>query len=115
VSTSFEGTTRKAPTRQLRPHVASEILDAVRRRLHASAYPPLSHIECQSHEGVITLRGRVPSFFLKQMAQELAGNTPGAESVTNHIDVVPGMRWDRWPATQAVTAGTFDRAHDPRR
>jgi osmotically-inducible protein OsmY len=44
-------------------------------------------IECYDHEGVVTLRGRVPSYYLKQVAQELVGRVPGVEVVSNHLEV----------------------------
>jgi hypothetical protein len=38
---------------------------------------------------VVILYGRVPSFYLKQMAQELAGGLPGVERLANRIEVDP--------------------------
>jgi len=40
-------------------------------RLRNSGYQELRLVSCDFHEGVLTLRGQVSSFFLKQVAQEL--------------------------------------------
>lgn len=41
------------------------------------------------HEGVtLTLRGRLPSFYLKQLVQEAVRHVPGVQRVRNMIDVV---------------------------
>ncbi|NQU36130.1 MAG: BON domain-containing protein [Actinobacteria bacterium] len=37
---------------------------------------------------VLTLRGQVLSFYLKQVAQELIRRLDGAEEVNNHLEVV---------------------------
>ena len=59
----------------------------VRARLQQSAYHAIRSITCELHEGVVTLRGRVPSYHLKQMAQELVRSTPGVIEINNRIAV----------------------------
>jgi hypothetical protein len=39
--------------------------------LRRSSYHAVHHLVCDCDGGVITLRGRVPSFFLKQVAQNV--------------------------------------------
>ena len=42
-----------------------------------------------AHEGMtLTLRGRLPSFYLKQLVQEAVRHVPGVQRVRNMIDVV---------------------------
>jgi osmotically-inducible protein OsmY len=56
-------------------------------RLHNSGYHELCLVSCDFHEGVLTLRGQVPSFYLKQVAQELIRRLNGAEEVNNRLEV----------------------------
>ena len=45
-------------------------------------------ITCDYAEGVLILRGRVPSFYLKQVLQSLVSDTPGVHRIDNRVDVV---------------------------
>jgi hypothetical protein len=56
-------------------------------RLHESSYPELRRVRCDFHEGVLTLRGKVSSFYVTQLAQALATRIPGVEEVVNRIEV----------------------------
>jgi hypothetical protein len=40
------------------------------------------------NEGILTLRGRVPTFYLKQVVQTLLRNIDGVTCVDNQVDVV---------------------------
>jgi osmotically-inducible protein OsmY len=55
--------------------------------LRASGYPDLFGLSCECHDGVITLAGRVGSYFLKQIAQTAAGRVPGVMRVDNQVHV----------------------------
>jgi osmotically-inducible protein OsmY len=57
-------------------------------RLRNSGYHELYLVSCDFHEGVLTLRGRVSSFYLKQVAQELIRRLDGVGEVNNHLVVV---------------------------
>ena len=67
-----------------RPVVQAE----AQSRLRKSGYHELRFVSCEFHEGVLTLRGQVPSFYLKQVAQELIRGLDGAEEVNNRLEVV---------------------------
>lgn len=54
---------------------------------HKSGYGPLSRLECSVVEGVVNLRGVVPSFFLKQMAQALVMRLQHVKHIRNHVSV----------------------------
>jgi len=56
-------------------------------RLRKSGYHELHLISCEFHEGVLTLRGRVSSFHLKQVAQELIRKLDDAEELNNRLEV----------------------------
>ena len=56
-------------------------------RLHKSGYHELHLVSCEFHEGVLTLRGSVSSYHLKQLAQELIRQVDDAEEVNNRLEV----------------------------
>ncbi len=56
-------------------------------RLRQSSHSELRHVRCEFHEGALVLRGRVSSFYLKQLAQTLAAAVPGVQEIVNRIDV----------------------------
>ena len=64
------------------------ILQMAAGLLRRSPYLPLRGIRCELTDGILTLRGRVPTCFLKQLAQTLAMTVPGIEHVANRIDVL---------------------------
>ena len=57
-------------------------------RLRQSGYHQLQLISCEFHEGVLTLRGRVSTFYLKQVAQTLINQLDGVGEVNNRLEVV---------------------------
>lgn len=57
-------------------------------RLDNSGYHELRLVSCSFQKGVLTLRGHVSSFYLKQVAQELMRQVEGAEEVNNQLEVV---------------------------
>jgi osmotically-inducible protein OsmY len=56
-------------------------------RLRQSTYPELHLLSCDFHEGVLTLRGRVPSYYLKQVAQTLILQVNGVDEINNRLEV----------------------------
>jgi len=59
-------------------------------RLRANAYLALKNISCEFHEGVLTLRGCLPSYYLKQVAQAAVVGVEGVFRIDNRIEVVSG-------------------------
>jgi len=59
-----------------------------RRRLHASRYVALRKVKCECRNNVITLSGRLPSFYLKQLAQTEVLAVPFVAALVNDIDVL---------------------------
>jgi hypothetical protein len=74
---------------------SAEIVRNANSRLHNSTYTELRGIECSFHEGVLSLRGIVHSFFLKQLAQVMVADIRGVAVVSNHLEVrsrgIPGL------------------------
>jgi hypothetical protein len=59
----------------------------VEERLRRSPYLALRDVSCLARDGVIYLHGCLPSYHLKQIAQELAAGAAGAGCVVNRIEV----------------------------
>jgi osmotically-inducible protein OsmY len=60
------------------------------RGLRSSRYSALQHVSCDCRGGVLVLRGCLPTYYLKQVAQEVVAHLEGVEGVENQILVVPG-------------------------
>jgi osmotically-inducible protein OsmY len=73
------------PLVQEREIIAARVESCMRR----SGYYELRGVSCGFHEGVLILRGRVPSFHLKQVAQSLVFHLDGVQEVSNRLEVVP--------------------------
>jgi osmotically-inducible protein OsmY len=63
------------------------LVERVQRALRATGYAPLRGIEVVVHARLVILAGRVPSYYLKQVAQETALAVPGTHQVRNDLDV----------------------------
>lgn len=57
-------------------------------RLRRSPYGELRHVACRFHEGILCLRGRVSSYYLKQIAQTLVLELDNVEAVNNQLEVI---------------------------
>jgi osmotically-inducible protein OsmY len=55
--------------------------------LDGSNYLALRRLRCEFHDGHLVLRGRVPTFYLKQMAQTLVRQLPQVQQIENRLDV----------------------------
>jgi osmotically-inducible protein OsmY len=75
--------------RQDSPHRATDLATAVARALRASGLHPLQEAEVVTHGGTVILRGWVPSYHLKQLAQAHALAVPGVREVRNELTVLP--------------------------
>jgi hypothetical protein len=58
-------------------------------RLGRNPYLALKGVACDCRGGVLVLRGCLPSYYLKQIAQEVVARLEGVGAVDNQIQVVP--------------------------
>lgn len=68
--------------------LATRVAHQAKERLGSTSYHFLRFVDCCYQNGVLTLRGRVPSFYLKQMAQSVLANLEGVDRIDNRVDVV---------------------------
>jgi hypothetical protein len=58
------------------------------RRLRRSGYLALRDVSCEALAEGVRLRGRLPSYFLKQVAQAVVAEVEDARRIVNLIEVV---------------------------
>jgi len=72
------------PVREL---LEQSVLAEARGRLQKSTYLSLRRISCEYLHGLLTIRGEVPTYYLKQLAQTLLGTLDGVAEVNNLLRV----------------------------
>lgn len=65
----------------------NSLSERVRRRLTQSPYHAVRRVNVEERHGVLTLSGRLPNFYQKQMAQTAAAKVEGVIGIVNRIDV----------------------------
>ncbi|MDX2035860.1 MAG: BON domain-containing protein [Isosphaeraceae bacterium] len=65
----------------------SEIAERARVRLRSSPYLSVRSVACVADEAGVRLTGRLPSYYLKQIAQEAAFSVAGETPVFNEVVV----------------------------
>lgn len=56
--------------------------------LHQSQHLALRRVRCERAGDVLVLHGRLPSYFLKQMAQSTVAQAEGVQRIVNEIEVI---------------------------
>jgi hyperosmotically inducible protein len=64
----------------------------VKTALSLNKRVPVSSINVDSENGVVTLRGEVPTDDSRNAAQQIAQDTPGVQQVNNHLYVTSPVR-----------------------
>jgi len=84
-------TTKKSAASHVVSCRVSAVADNVRQlaeaTLRASGHHFLKGVACEFHEGVLVLRGRVPSYYLKQVAQTVVRQIDGVIQIDNRLEV----------------------------
>ena len=81
-----------APAEAAAPTLAPQasMKELAGRCLRSSRYSALKHVSCDYQGGVLVLRGCLPTYYLKQIAQEVvAHQVQGVGRLDNQIQVVP--------------------------
>jgi osmotically-inducible protein OsmY len=88
--------TTASPAQDCQTIVCNARTSAIHRtaeeRLRRSGYLALRDVACMARDDVVYLHGRLPSYFLKQLAQEIAAGVEGVRRVVNRIDVLRPAR-----------------------
>lgn len=65
-----------------------EILNDVHDAFRDSGFEQLKRIRAWCDHGRLTLQGRISTYYLKQVAQEIARKVPDIRDIDNDLDVV---------------------------
>jgi osmotically-inducible protein OsmY len=81
------------------PCACQALADRVRKALVVHPHLRRTLVDCEAAQGCVTLKGRVDSFFQKQMAQEALRHLEGVAKIDNQLEVA-------WPEPEeACCAG----------
>ncbi len=76
-------------SRERRPE---EVIRMAVECLNRTGYPLLGTVSCRMKRGVLVLRGRLPSYYHKQLAQEAVMRLDGVRQLINRIEVTSSPR-----------------------
>jgi hypothetical protein len=76
------------PQRPMENSAADQTTELAERRLRRNAYLAVRDISCEFHGGVLTLRGCLPTYHLKQIALTAVAVIEGVERIDDQILVV---------------------------
>lgn len=79
----FEPITDRRP-RCHNPQVAQA---AIQDALHLAGYGELRRVQVECDCDAVTISGRVPTYYLKQLAQSIALDVPGIGQIRNELHV----------------------------
>ncbi len=65
------------------------VRELAEQRLRSNPYLALKNVSCEFIDGVLTLRGCLPTYYLRQIAQAAVVGMDGVHSVVDQIEVVP--------------------------
>ena len=74
-----------APTSE--PTGRLPVVDWAQARLCATGYPALRNLRCEYEAGTLTLRGRLPTYYLKQIALAAVVCVEGVQRVLDRLEV----------------------------
>jgi hypothetical protein len=66
---------------------SKRIIEAAQNCLQKSPYKLLQAVLCDYDEGILFLRGKLPNFYHKQLAQEAVRRVHGVAWIKNEIEV----------------------------
>jgi osmotically-inducible protein OsmY len=69
------------------------IEELAERQLRGNSYLALKNLSCEYRDGALVLRGLLPTYYLKQLAQEAVAHVEGVARIENQIQVLaPDLR-----------------------
>jgi osmotically-inducible protein OsmY len=70
------------------PSTTVNVAERAESELRRNAYVALKNISCEYRDGVLILNGCLPTYYLKQVAQEAIARVDGVQRVENRIAVL---------------------------
>ncbi len=69
-------------------HAHASVSDVAHARLLDTGHTELSQLICEHDSGILRLRGQLPNYYLKQLAQELLRDLEGVDQIVNAVEVI---------------------------
>ena len=69
-------------------HTHASVIELARARLLGTGYAAFENLICEHDSGVLRLRGQLPNYYQKQLAQELLCDLDGVDQIVNSVEVV---------------------------
>jgi hypothetical protein len=74
------------------PAATGALVDLAQACLRRNSYLTLKNLSCEQQGGALVLRGCLPSYYLKQVAQEVVARLDGVIRIDNRIEVLCCVR-----------------------
>lgn len=74
-------------------HRVPGVLKSARDCLSNTSHAALRELTCEYAHGVLTLHGKVRSYYEKQLAQEAVRRVDGIRQIINKVEVFPSADW----------------------
>jgi BON domain-containing protein len=85
---------------------SDHLVRQIEGRLRASPYLSLRRVSCLRRQGRLVLRGRVPTYYVKQLAQSIVRSICPEREIVDQIEVVAAVRTigdlNRWGYVPAL-------------
>jgi osmotically-inducible protein OsmY len=78
--------------------LTDQLLRQANSRLRGSSHRAINGLSCECQGGIVRLRGTVPTYYLKQVAQTLMFSIDGVKRVRNDVVVDSEPRRSAWSA-----------------
>ena len=85
---------RGAVSLRAREAVLRQRVETAAKKRLAEEHPHgfyFGQVECVFEDGVLRLRGRVPTYYMKQLLQSRLANIDGVDWIDNEVDVVSSV------------------------
>jgi hypothetical protein len=69
-----------------------DVAERAESELRRNSYVALKNVACEFRDGVLILNGCLPTYYLKQVAQEAVARLNGIARIENRIEVVAPSR-----------------------
>lgn len=73
---------------EAKPENQAIVCQKAEEELRVTGYIALRDIRCELHHGVLRIRGRLRSQYLKQVAQAVVARVAGKIQLENHIEII---------------------------
>jgi hypothetical protein len=69
------------------PDCQAKLIEMAEGCLRSNAHVIMKNVSCDYRDGVLVLRGSLPTYYLKQLAQEVVAQLHGIKRIDNQIQV----------------------------